>query len=58
MLKQRLVKYGLISSCENLKKILKKEWDAIPQQAIQDSVDSWQGRVCRVGKARGCHIEK
>jgi len=58
MLKQRLVKYGLISIFEKLKKILKKEWDAIPQQAIQDSGDTWQVRVRRVEKARGGHIEK
>jgi len=39
-LKERLNKHGLISSFNKLKKILKKEWEAIPQAVIQVSVDS------------------
>ena len=57
ILKERLNKYGLISSFKKLKKILKKEWNAIPQQAIQDSVDSWSFRCRRVEKSKGGHIE-
>ena len=35
MLKQRLEKYGLITNFKKLKRILQKEWDAIPQQMIK-----------------------
>lgn len=58
MLKERLTKHGLISNFEKLKKLLKKEWNAIPQQTIQDAVDSWQKRVRAVENAKGGHIEK
>jgi hypothetical protein len=36
---------------------MKKEWEAIPQQVIQDSIDSWMSRVRKVEKAAGGHIE-
>lgn len=57
LLKERLNKYGLISNFEKLKKLLKKEWDAIPQQVIKDAVDSWLIRVRKVEKSGGAHIE-
>ena len=57
MLKERLNKYGHIVNFQKLKKLLKKEWKAIPQQAIQDSVDSWQSRARSVEKSNGGHIE-
>ena len=41
LLKEQVKKYGLITSFGRLEKILQKEWRAIPQEAIQDSVDSW-----------------
>jgi DDE superfamily endonuclease len=56
-LKERLNKHGLISSFDRLKKILQEEWEAIPQQLIQDSIDSWLSRLRKVEKARGGHIE-
>jgi len=58
ILKERLNKYGLIGNFKKLKKLLKKEWNAIPQQAIQDAIDSWQSRVRAVEKVNGGHIEK
>jgi hypothetical protein len=56
-LKERLNKHGLISSFNRLKKILQEEWEAIPQQLIQDSIDSWLSRLRKVEKARGGHIK-
>ena len=57
MLKERLNKYGHIVNFQKLKKLLKKEWKAIPQQAIQDLFDSWQSRAWSVEKSNGGHIE-
>ena len=53
LLKQRLIKYGLITDFEKLKKILKKEWLLIPQEAIRSAVDVWQFRVRGVVGASG-----
>jgi len=41
LLKELLNKYGLISNFKKLKKLLKKEWRAIPRRVIQEAVDSW-----------------
>jgi hypothetical protein len=57
ILKERLNENGLISNFDRLAEILKKEWEAIPQQVIQDSIDSWMSRVHNVEKAAGGHIE-
>jgi len=57
MLKERFNKYGHIVNFQKLKKLLKKEWKAIPQQAIQDLFDSWQSRARSVEKSNGGHIE-
>ncbi|OQV19464.1 hypothetical protein BV898_06455 [Hypsibius exemplaris] len=57
LLKERVNKHGLISSFDRLAKILKDEWEAISQQVIQDSINSWMSRVRKVEKARGSHIE-
>ena len=57
LLKERLNKYGLIPNFEKLKTLWKKEWNAIPQKAIQEAVDSWLVRVYAVEKAGGGHIE-
>ena len=58
LLKERLLRYGLISSFEKLGRILKIEWKLIPQEAIRDAVDSWLSRVRAVEAAGGDHIEK
>jgi hypothetical protein len=50
-------KYGLISNFDRLAEILKKEWEAIPQQVIRDSIESWTYRVCKVEKTACGHIE-
>ncbi|OQV19319.1 hypothetical protein BV898_06737 [Hypsibius exemplaris] len=57
LLKERVNKHGFISSFDRLAKILKDEWEAISQQVIQDSINSWMSRVRKVEKARGFHIE-
>jgi len=58
LLKERLLKYGLISNFKKLARILKKEWKLIPHEAIRDAVDSWLSRVRAVEAAGGDHIEK
>ncbi|OQV23383.1 putative 12-oxophytodienoate reductase 11 [Hypsibius exemplaris] len=50
--KERVNKHGLISSFDRLAKILQDEWEAISQQVIQDSINSWMSWVCKVEKAR------
>ena len=57
LLKEQVKKYGLITTFGRLEKILQKEWRAIPQQAIHNSVDSWMSRVRKVEQAGGGHIE-
>jgi hypothetical protein len=56
LLKEALNKHGHISSFARLKKLLVKEWNTIPQTAIQASVDCWLARVRRVEAADGDHI--
>ncbi|OQV15810.1 hypothetical protein BV898_10062 [Hypsibius exemplaris] len=55
--KERVNKHALISSFDRLAKILKDEWEAISQQVIQDSINSWMSRVRKMKKSRGSHIE-
>ena len=57
LLKEQVKKYGLITSFSCLEKILHKQYRAILQQAILDSVDSWMSRVRKVEQAGGGHIE-
>jgi hypothetical protein len=56
LLEKRLNKYGLIPNFKKLRKILKKEWRAIPQETIKEAVDSWLSRVYAVEKAQGGYI--
>ena len=58
LLKEHLNKHGHISRLDRLAVILKMEWEAIPQQVIQDSIDSWIPRLRRVGRAAGAYVEK
>jgi len=57
LLKEALNKHGLIPSFAKLKELLLKEWEAIPQEAIQAAVDSWLRRVRGVEAEKGGHIE-
>ena len=57
LLNEGLNKYGLIGNYAKLKKILKKVWNNIPQEAIRDAVDSWPYRNRAVYLASGAHIE-
>jgi hypothetical protein len=56
-LKERLNKHGLISSFDRLKMILQEEWEVIPQQLINDSIDSWLSRLHKVERTRSGHME-
>lgn len=55
-LKERLRPHGPVANFVSLKKILQDEWNAIPQQFIDDSIDAFPGRIRRVVDAKGFHI--
>jgi hypothetical protein len=57
LLKKALNKHGHFSNFERMKKLLVKEWNAVPQTAIEASFDFWLARVLRVEAANGGHIE-
>ncbi|GAV09029.1 hypothetical protein RvY_18633 [Ramazzottius varieornatus] len=56
-LKARLGKHKIIQNFEQLKKVLIKEWKALPEELIRDTVDSWLGRCRAVENSDGNYVD-
>jgi DDE superfamily endonuclease len=56
-LKAELAKHNIVRNFEELKKLLIKEWNALPRSLIQESIDSWPKRCQRVEKSNGDQLE-
>ena len=47
-----------ITTLEDLKKRIVKEWDALPQDVVSRAMNSFRKRIRMVNKRNGGHIEK